>query len=82
MFVTLLAFILTGYPIGAILGGVSIIFAFVGMAFDLSSMIEFFNLVPRVWFLADNLQLVVVPLLILMAFCLRRLQPSSAHQSS
>ena len=48
MFVTLLAFILTGYPIGTILVGVSIIFAFVGMVFDLFSIIEFFNLVPRV----------------------------------
>ena len=49
MFVTLLALMLTGYPIGVILGGVAILFGFIGMAFDLFQMIEFFHLVPRVW---------------------------------
>ena len=49
MFVTLLGLMLTGYPIGVILGGVAILFGFIGMAFDLFRMVEFFNLVPRVW---------------------------------
>lgn len=72
MFVTLLALMLTGYPIGVILGGVAILFGFIGMAFDLFQMIEFFNLVPRVWYFAENLQLIAVPLLILMGVLLER----------
>lgn len=72
MFVTLLGLMLTGYPIGVILGGVAILFGFIGMAFDLFRMVEFFNLVPRVWFFAENLQLVAVPLLILMGVLLER----------
>lgn len=72
MFVTLMAFMLTGYPIGVILGGVAVLFGFIGMAFDLFSMVEFFKLVPRVWYFADNLQLVAVPLLILMGVLLER----------
>ena len=72
MFVTLLGLMLTGYPIGVVLGGVAILFGFIGMAFDLFRMVEFFNLVPRVWFFAENLQLVAVPLLILMGVLLER----------
>ena len=72
MFVTLLGLMLTGYPIGVILGGVAILFGFIGMAFDLFRMVEFFNLVPRVWYFAENLQLVAVPLLILMGVLLER----------
>jgi tripartite ATP-independent transporter DctM subunit len=72
MFATLLALMLTGYPIGVILGGVAILFGFIGMAFDLFQMIEFFNLVPRVWYFAENLQLIAVPLLILMGVLLER----------
>lgn len=72
MFVTLLGLMLTGFPIGVILGGVAILFGFIGMAFDLFRMVEFFNLVPRVWFFAENLQLVAVPLLILMGVLLER----------
>ena len=72
MFVTLLGLMLTGYPIGVILGGVAILFGFIGMAFDLFQMIEFFNLVPRVWYFAENLQLIAVPLLILMGVLLER----------
>ncbi|MGY9057853.1 MAG: TRAP transporter large permease [Alphaproteobacteria bacterium] len=72
MFVTLLGLMLTGYPIGMILGGVAILFGFIGMAFDLFRMIEFFNLVPRVWYFAENLQLVAIPLLILMGVLLER----------
>ncbi len=72
MFLTLLGLMLTGYSIGVILGGVAILYGCIGMAFDLFSMVEFFNLVPRVWFLAENLQLVAVPLLILMGVLLER----------
>ena len=72
MFLTLLGLMLTGYSIGIILGGVAILFGFIGMAFDLFRMVEFFNLVPRVWFFAENLQLVAVPLLILMGVMLER----------
>ena len=72
MFLTLLALMMTGYSIGVILGGVSILFGFIGMAFDLFRFNEFFLLVPRVWFLAENLQLVAVPLLILMGVLLER----------
>lgn len=72
MFVLLLALMLAGYPIGVILGGVAILFGFIGMAFDLFQMIEFFNLVPRVWYFAENLQLIAVPPLILMGVFLER----------
>ena len=72
MFLTLLGLMMTGYSIGVILGGVAVLFGFIGMAFDLFRFNEFFLFVPRVWFLAENLQLVAVPLLILMGVLLER----------
>ncbi len=77
MFVTLLGLMLTGYPIGVILGGVAILFGCIGMAFDLFRMVEFFNLVPRVWFFAENLQLVAVPLLFFGPIYLTSRRPPS-----
>jgi tripartite ATP-independent transporter DctM subunit len=72
MFLTLLGLMFTGYSIGVILGGVSVLFGFIGMGFDLFEFRQFFLFVPRVWFLAENLQLVAVPLLILMGVLLER----------
>ena len=74
MFLTLMALMFTGYPIGLVLGGVAIGFGCLGIAFEVFSFAEFFIFVPRVWIIAENLQLIAVPLLIFMGVMLERSQ--------
>jgi len=67
MFLALGILLFTGYPVGAVLGGIGLSFGFIGIAFGVFSEIEFFNIVSRVWGgIADNQVLVAIPMFIFM----------------
>jgi len=72
MFAALMALVFTSYPIGFVLGGVAILFGLIGWALDVFTLVEFFNFVPRLWFIADNLQIIAVPLFVFMGVMLER----------
>ena len=74
MFLSLMALMFTGYPIGLVLGGLAVAYGAVGIALDIFSFAEFFIFVPRVWLFAENLQLIAVPLLVFMGVMLERSQ--------
>ena len=72
MFLALMALMFTGYPIGFILGGVAILFGAIGIVADVFSFAEFFIFVPRTWIIAENLQIIAVPLFVFMGVMLER----------
>ena len=72
MFAVLAVLLFSGFPVGFVLGGVGLMFGFIGIYFDVFSQIEFFNLVLRVWGIADNLVLVAIPMFIFMGTMLER----------
>ncbi len=72
MFIALLVLVFTSYPIGFILAGISILFGLIGLQLDVFSFVEFFNFVPRVWYVAENLQIIAVPLFVFMGVILER----------
>ena len=72
MFVVLMLLVFTSYPIGFVLGGISIIFGVIGWMSGVFSLIEFFNFAPRIWFIADNFQIIAVPLFVFMGVMLER----------
>ena len=49
MFATLALLLFSGFPVAFVLGGVGLGFGFIGMAFDVFSFIEFFNIISRIW---------------------------------
>ena len=72
MFAALAILLFTGFPVGFVLGGVGLAFGFIGMYFDVFSQVELFNLVLRIWGIADNLVLVAIPMFIFMGTMLER----------
>ena len=73
MFFALAALLFTGYPVGFVLGGVGLAFGFIGVYFDVFSVIEFFNIVSRIWGgIADNLILVAIPMFVFMGTMLEK----------
>jgi len=73
MFVALGTLLFCGYPVAFVLGGVGLAFGFVGMAFGSFHMIQFFNIVPRIWGgIAENLVLTAIPMFIFMGTMLER----------
>ncbi len=73
MFLTMAVLLLTGYPVAMVLGGVGLAFGFIGYFLDVFRLIEFFNLMPRIWGgIADNMVLVAVPMFIFMGTVLER----------
>ena len=72
MFATLAILLFSGFPVGFVLGGVGLAFGFIGMYFDVFSQVELFNLVLRIWGIADNLVLVAIPMFIFMGTMLER----------
>lgn len=72
MFVSLMALVFTSYPIGFVLAGISVLFGLIGLGLGVFSFVEFFNFVPRVWFVAENLQIIAVPLFVFMGVMLER----------
>ncbi|WP_434639369.1 TRAP transporter large permease [Klebsiella sp. I138] len=73
MFIALSLLIFSGYPVAYVLGGTGMLFGFIASQYDLFSMIEFFNILPRAWQqLAENLTLVAGPMFIFMGILLER----------
>lgn len=73
MFLVLGILLFSGYPVGAVLGGVGLAFGFLGIYLDIFVPIEFFNLVGRIWSgIADNLVLVAIPMFIFMGTMLEK----------
>ena len=67
MFASLALLLFTGYPVAFILGGLALIYGFLGIFFDIFSFIQFFNFLPRIWGqAAENLVLVAVPTFVFM----------------
>ena len=73
MFLSLAGLLFTGYPVAFILGGLALIYGFIGFLFDIFSFIEFFNFLPRIWGqAAENLVLVAVPTFVFMGVMMER----------
>ena len=73
MFFCLVACFFSGYPVPMVLGGVALVFGLIGWALDLFVLVEFFNVVSRIWgFAGENPILVAVPLFIFMGTTLER----------
>lgn len=73
MFVSVVALIFSGLPVGIVLGGVSVLFGFVGIAFDVFAPIQFYNLVVRMYAgVSSNQVLVAIPMFIFMGTILER----------
>ncbi|MVW70342.1 TRAP transporter large permease subunit [Bordetella sp. 15P40C-2] len=75
MFVVLAALFFSGFPVGFVLGGVTIWFGMLGWALDMFSPTEFFNFMYRIWGgAADNIVLIGAPLFIFMGILLEKSQ--------
>ena len=73
MFVALALLLFSGYPVAFVLGGVGLGFGFLGLSFEVFSIIEFFNIISRIWGgICENLILVAVPMFIFMGTMLER----------
>ncbi|NYT22126.1 TRAP transporter large permease subunit [Alcaligenaceae bacterium] len=73
MFVTLMVALFSGFPVAYVIGGVGLLFGAIGWLVGYFSLIEFFNLIPRIWGqAADNLIMVAIPCFIFMGVMLER----------
>lgn len=73
MFLALALGLFTGIPVAFVVGGVGLLFGFIGMTFDMFAFQEFFNIPVRIWGGAvENLVLVAVPCFIFMGTMLER----------
>jgi tripartite ATP-independent transporter DctM subunit len=73
MFVSLAVLLFTGYPVAFILGGLALLYGFIGYLFDVFAIVEFFNFLPRIWGqAAENLVLVAVPTFVFMGVMMER----------
>lgn len=73
MFLTLGVLLFTGYPVGYVLGGVGLIFGYIGYELDVFAFRQYFNIVTRVWgSVVANQVLVAIPMFILMGTVFER----------
>ena len=73
MFGALGLLLFSGYPVAFVLGGIGLAFGLIGWTVDYFSIIEFYNILPRVWGgAAENPVLVAVPCFIFMGTMLER----------
>ena len=73
MFVALGVLLFSGYPVAFVLGGVALVFGFLGYLVGTFRFVEFFNFVPRIWGqAAENLVLVSVPTFVFMGVMMER----------
>ena len=73
MFACIGIFVFTGLPVAFVISGIGIAFGFLGMAYDVFSFIEFFNIVSRIWGgIAENMVMVAVPIFIFMGTMLEK----------
>ena len=54
MFASLALLLFTGYPVAFILGGLALIYGFLGIFFDIFNFVQFFNFLPRIWGLRQS----------------------------
>ena len=72
MFGTILLFIFTGYPVAFSLGGVSLIYAFIGVQLGYFDWAYLFSLPERVFGIMSNYVLLAVPFFIFMGTMLEK----------
>ena len=73
MFLVLTFIMFVGYPVAFVLGAVGIIFGYLGILFGIFNMVQFANLLPRVYGGGvENQVLVAVPMVIFMGTVLER----------
>ena len=73
MFITLALLLFSGFPVAFVLGGVGLSFGFIGIQLEVFSLIEFFNILSRIWGgVCENLILVAIPMFIFMGTMLEK----------
>lgn len=72
MLLTLLVFIFSGYPVAFALGGVSLLFAWIGIQFDLFPWLLMLALPERIFGIMSNYVLLAVPFFIFMGTMLEK----------
>ncbi|KZB57475.1 TRAP transporter large permease [Thalassospira xiamenensis] len=73
MFASLGILVFSGLPVAFVISGIGIAFGFLGMAYDVFSFVEFFNIVSRIWGgIAENMVMVAVPMFIYMGTMLEK----------
>ncbi|HAI32012.1 MAG TPA: C4-dicarboxylate ABC transporter, partial [Thalassospira sp.] len=73
MFASLGILVFTGLPVAFVISGIGIGFGFLGIAYDVFSFIEFFNIVSRIWGgISENMVMVAVPMFIYMGTMLEK----------
>lgn len=73
MFASLGILVFTGLPVAFVISGIGIAFGFLGIAYDVFSFIEFFNIVSRIWGgISENMVMVAVPMFIYMGTMLEK----------
>ena len=73
MFLALALLLFSGYPVAFVLGGVGLFFGFIGIHYEVFSLIEFFNILSRIWGgVCENLILVAIPMFIFMGTMLEK----------
>lgn len=73
MFLALALLLFSGFPVAFVLGGVGLFFGFIGIHLEVFSLIEFFNILSRIWGgVCENLILVAIPMFIFMGTMLEK----------
>ena len=73
MFLALALLLFSGFPVAFVLGGVGLFFGFIGISLDVFNLIEFFNIISRIWGgVCENLILVAIPMFIFMGTMLEK----------
>jgi tripartite ATP-independent transporter DctM subunit len=73
MFATLAILLFSGFPVAFVIGGVGLLFGLIGHFAGVFHLIEFYNLVPRIWGgVAENIVFVAVPCFIFMGTMLEK----------
>ncbi|MEM7068690.1 MAG: TRAP transporter large permease subunit [Pseudomonadota bacterium] len=78
MFLALAILLFTGLPVGMVLGGTALVFGAIGIWLDITTMLDFYLFVERLWQgAAENPVLVAIPCFIFMGTMLERSQVAS-----
>jgi tripartite ATP-independent transporter DctM subunit len=73
MFFILVFIMFIGYPVAFVLGAIGIVFGFLGVYFGVYQMVQFANLLPRIYGTAvENQVLVAIPMFIFMGTVLEK----------